>query len=97
MIFDHDEEWVRLDRWLTEHDAGLTVDRRLDLVRELADTMRHAHPATPRQPLHLVEVHHTSRPGRTKMLQVKCRSGGPGQRAAAGSQLLGLASRGLSM
>ncbi|WP_327009671.1 BREX system serine/threonine kinase PglW [Dactylosporangium sp. NBC_01737] len=43
VIFDHGEEWVRLDQWLAEHDAELTIDKRLDLVRELADTMRYAH------------------------------------------------------
>ncbi|WP_260729207.1 BREX system serine/threonine kinase PglW [Dactylosporangium roseum] len=43
VIFDHNEDWVRLDRWLAEHDGELTVDRRLELVRELGDIMRYAH------------------------------------------------------
>lgn len=43
VVFEHDPESVRLDRWMDEHGAGLTVDQRLALVRQLAETMRYAH------------------------------------------------------
>lgn len=43
VVFEHEESWVRLDRWVDEHHASLPLDRRLALVRELAETMRYAH------------------------------------------------------
>ena len=43
VIFEHDPDSVRLDHWLAEHGDQLTMDQRLDLVRDLAETMQYAH------------------------------------------------------
>lgn len=43
LIFDHDPGAVRLDLLLKDHGARLGVDQRLGIVRQLAETLRHAH------------------------------------------------------
>lgn len=43
VVFEHDEDSVRLDQWMDEHGASLTIDQRLGLLRQLAETMRYAH------------------------------------------------------
>ncbi|HEX6498738.1 MAG TPA: BREX system serine/threonine kinase PglW, partial [Micromonosporaceae bacterium] len=43
VIFEHDEDAVRLDHWLADHGDRLTVDQRLDLVRDLAEVLQYAH------------------------------------------------------
>lgn len=43
VVFEHDEESVRLDRWMDEHGATLQIDQRLNLLRQLAETMQYAH------------------------------------------------------
>ncbi len=43
LIFDHDPAAVRLDLLIRERGAQLTVDQRLQLVRDIAETLRFAH------------------------------------------------------
>ncbi len=43
VVFEHEEDSVRLDRWMDEHGGSLGIDQRLALVRQLAETMRYAH------------------------------------------------------
>lgn len=43
VIFEHDRNAVRFDHWLAEHGDRLTVDDRLNLVRELAEIVRYAY------------------------------------------------------
>ena len=43
VIFEHDPDAVRLDHWLAEHGARLTVDQRLTLLRDLAEIIQYAH------------------------------------------------------
>ncbi|MET8349017.1 BREX system serine/threonine kinase PglW [Micromonospora sp. NPDC005206] len=43
VIFEHVEDAVRLDHWLTEHGDQLALEHRLDLVRDLAEVLRYAH------------------------------------------------------
>ncbi len=43
VIFEHDPDAVRFDHWLAEHGDRLTVDDRLNLVRELAEIVRYAY------------------------------------------------------
>ena len=42
VVFDHDPTAVRLDHWLAAHD-DLTIDDRLSVLRQLAETMRAVH------------------------------------------------------
>lgn len=42
VVFDHDPTAVRLDHWLATHDE-LTIDDRLSVLRQLAETMRAVH------------------------------------------------------
>lgn len=43
LIFAYDPAEVPLDDYLTEHGDSLSLDDRLDLVRQLADVLRYAH------------------------------------------------------
>ena len=43
LIFEHDPKAVHLDHFLTENHANISIDQRLDLVRQLADVVRFAH------------------------------------------------------
>lgn len=43
LVFRHDPDAVRLDHFLKEHEARLDVDMRLGLVRQIAETLGHAH------------------------------------------------------
>lgn len=43
VIFEHDRDSVRLDHWLAEHGDQLTLEQRLDLVRDLAEIVQYAH------------------------------------------------------
>ena len=43
LIFDHDPKAVRLDHLLRERGASLSVTQRLQLVRDIAETLKYAH------------------------------------------------------
>lgn len=43
LLFQHEPGETRLDFYLRQHGASLTLDRRLDLVRQIADALRYAH------------------------------------------------------
>lgn len=43
LVFDHDPKAQRLDHVLRDRGAQLTVTQRLQLVRDIADTLRYAH------------------------------------------------------
>jgi hypothetical protein len=43
LVFEHDPEAVRLDHLLRDHGARLTLTQRLQLVRDLAETLQYAH------------------------------------------------------
>jgi serine/threonine protein kinase len=43
LIFEHDPKAIRLDHFLTQSHEHLTVDQRLDLLRQIAEVMRFAH------------------------------------------------------
>jgi serine/threonine protein kinase len=43
LIFDHDPKAIRLDFLLREMGQLLSVDQRLQIVRDLAETLKHAH------------------------------------------------------
>lgn len=43
LIFDHDPKAVRLDHLLGERGSTLTVTQRLQLVRDIAETLKYAH------------------------------------------------------
>jgi serine/threonine protein kinase len=43
LIFDHDPKAVRLDHLLSERGKALTVTQRLQLVRDIAETLKYAH------------------------------------------------------
>jgi serine/threonine protein kinase len=43
LVFEHDPAAQRLDHWLAEHGERLSVDTRLDIVRQIADAVRYAH------------------------------------------------------
>ncbi|MFC7648646.1 NERD domain-containing protein [Streptosporangium lutulentum] len=43
VVFDHDASEVRLDHFLRQKAGGLSVDKRIELVRTLANTLRYAH------------------------------------------------------
>jgi serine/threonine protein kinase len=43
LVFDFDPEAERLDHWLADHGAELDLLDRIELVRDLAETLRHAH------------------------------------------------------
>ncbi len=43
LIFDHDPKAVRLDHMLRERGKSLTITQRLQLVRDIAETLKYAH------------------------------------------------------
>ncbi|HEX5542064.1 MAG TPA: BREX system serine/threonine kinase PglW [Micromonospora sp.] len=43
VVFDHEQEWVRLDQWLARRGERLTLAQRLQLVQDLAEIIDHAH------------------------------------------------------
>ena len=43
LLFEHDPTAVRLDQFLVERGAQLSVDERLDLLRQIAEAVRYAH------------------------------------------------------
>jgi serine/threonine protein kinase len=43
LVFAHDPLAQRLDRWLTARGPELTLDRRLDVLRQLAEIFKYAH------------------------------------------------------
>lgn len=43
LIFEHDPQAVRLDHLLRERGASLTLTQRLQMVRDLAETLKYAH------------------------------------------------------
>ncbi len=43
LVFAHDPTSMRLDRWLTEQDDSLTLERRLDVLRQIAEILKYAH------------------------------------------------------
>ncbi|TDB97913.1 BREX system serine/threonine kinase PglW, partial [Micromonospora fluostatini] len=43
VVFEHQEEWVRLDQWLLRRGDTLTLAQRLSLVQELAEIIHYAH------------------------------------------------------
>ncbi|HJT79181.1 MAG TPA: BREX system serine/threonine kinase PglW, partial [Gemmataceae bacterium] len=43
IVFEHDPNALRLDHFLAQQDGHLTVDVRLDLVRQVAEVVRFAH------------------------------------------------------
>lgn len=43
LIFEHDPKAIRLDHFLAQSHEQLTVDERLDLLRQIAEVMRFAH------------------------------------------------------
>jgi len=43
LVFDHDPKAIRLDHLLRDHGTRLTVTQRLQLVRDIAETLKYAH------------------------------------------------------
>jgi serine/threonine protein kinase len=43
LIFDHDPKAVRLDHLLRERGKTLTITQRLQMVRDIAETLKYAH------------------------------------------------------
>ena len=43
LVFDYDPDALRLDRYLAQHQASLTLSDRLGLVRQLGEAMAYAH------------------------------------------------------
>jgi serine/threonine protein kinase len=43
LIFEHDPSAMRLDHFLAQHHDQLTVDHRLDLLRQISEVVRFAH------------------------------------------------------
>lgn len=43
LIFDHDPKAVRLDHLLRERGTSLTITQRLQMVRDIAETLKYAH------------------------------------------------------
>ena len=43
LVFAYDPGAVRLDRWLAAHTDTLTLERRLDVLRQLAEILKYAH------------------------------------------------------
>lgn len=43
LVFDHDPKAMRLDHLLRDHGTRLTVTQRLQLVRDIAETLKYAH------------------------------------------------------
>lgn len=43
LVFAHEPAAVRLDEWLADNAASLTPDRRLEVIRQIAEILRYAH------------------------------------------------------
>lgn len=43
LVFEHRDGSRRFDHWLAERADGLDIDTRLDLLRQIAEALRHAH------------------------------------------------------
>ena len=43
LIFEHDPQSIRLDHYLAQQQDKLSIDTRLDLVRQIAEVIRYAH------------------------------------------------------
>ncbi|WP_435588960.1 BREX system serine/threonine kinase PglW [Micromonospora chalcea] len=43
VVFDHQQDWVRLDQWLLRRGDSLTLAQRLQLVQDLAEIIDYAH------------------------------------------------------
>jgi len=43
VVFRHGRDWQRLDQFIAEHGAELPVETRVEMVRELAEALDHAH------------------------------------------------------
>ncbi|MEV1330919.1 BREX system serine/threonine kinase PglW [Micromonospora costi] len=43
VVFDHQQDWVRLDQWLVRRGDSLTLAQRLQLVQDLAEIIDYAH------------------------------------------------------
>lgn len=43
LIFEHDPQSIRLDHFLAQRKDQLTIDQRLDLIRQIAEVIRFAH------------------------------------------------------
>ena len=43
LVFAYDPAAVRLDAWLSEHRDELTIERQLELLRQLAEILKYAH------------------------------------------------------
>jgi serine/threonine protein kinase len=43
VVFRHHSSWQRLDHFMAEHGAALDVDTRMEMVRQLAEAVNHAH------------------------------------------------------
>lgn len=43
LVFDHDPKAIRLDHLLRDHGTRLTITQRLQLVRDIAETLKYAH------------------------------------------------------
>ena len=43
IAFRHHDSWQRLDHFMAEHGADLDVDARMEMVRQLAEAVNHAH------------------------------------------------------
>ncbi|MEV2278790.1 BREX system serine/threonine kinase PglW [Nocardiopsis sp. NPDC049922] len=43
VVFRHHSSWQRLDHFMAEHGDGLDVDTRMEMVRQLAEAVNHAH------------------------------------------------------
>jgi serine/threonine protein kinase len=43
LVFAHDPDAVRLDRWLAANADSLTLERRLEVLRQLAEILKYAH------------------------------------------------------
>jgi serine/threonine protein kinase len=43
IVFQHGKQWQRLDHFLAAHDKDLPVDTRVEMIRQLAEALDHAH------------------------------------------------------
>ncbi|MEV6811364.1 BREX system serine/threonine kinase PglW [Micromonospora sp. NPDC051296] len=43
VVFDHQQDWIRLDQWLVRRGDSLTLAQRLHLVQDLAEIIDYAH------------------------------------------------------
>lgn len=43
ILFPHQPDWLRLDHYLAEYGTALTIETRLNMIRQLAEAVDHAH------------------------------------------------------